>query len=104
MGIRADVKEERMLLEQENRHRGGGKRNNKKKLLEKCHNETVDTKIKERKDWCIFKDSMVYWDNSLYNRALLVKAPLSLALSFPLNSSYLQRQQCAVWNTLTHMA
>lgn len=36
--------------------------------------------------------------------ALLVKASLSLALSFPLNSSYLQRQHCAVWNTLTHMA
>lgn len=66
MGIRADTKRERMLLEQENRYRGGGKRNDQKKLLEKCHNETfffflyVDTKIKERKDWCIFKDSLVY--------------------------------------------
>lgn len=65
MGIRADTKGERMLLEQENRYRGGGKRNDQKKLLEKCHNETffflyVDTKIKERKDWCIFKDSLVY--------------------------------------------
>lgn len=40
MGIKADTKGERMLLEQENRYRGGGKRNDQKKLLEKCHNET----------------------------------------------------------------
>lgn len=64
MGIRADTKGERMLLEQENRYRGGGKRNDQKKLLEKCHNFFfflyVDTKIKEKKDWCIFKDSLVY--------------------------------------------